>query len=172
MSPFYDCSRGPTSPTYFPMSPALNLTSLGYSPTSPQYSPTSPSFSPMSPWYSPQSPSFSPTSPHYSPISPSFSPASPQCIYSGLLFSLACILKLFHIIAPASPAYSLTSPSWLSFSPAQYQNRTTRSHFDQYSLSWEQNVALPDINSFKSPFCQCSVLPFYNYLLLNHFVDY
>jgi len=78
-SPFYDRSRGPTSPTYSPTSPALNLTSPGYSPTSPRYSPTSPSFSPTSPRYSPQSPSFSPTSPRYSPTSPSFSPASPRC---------------------------------------------------------------------------------------------
>ena len=79
-SPFYDRSRGPTSPTYSPTSPALNLTSPGYSPTSPRYSPTSPSFSPTSPRYSPQSPSFSPTSPRYSPTSPSFSPASPRCM--------------------------------------------------------------------------------------------
>ena len=78
-SPFYDRSRGPTSPTYSPTSPALNLTSPGYSPTSPRYSPTSPSFSPTSPRYSPQSPSFSPTSPRYSPTSPSFSPTSPRC---------------------------------------------------------------------------------------------
>ena len=82
-SPFYDRSRGPTSPTYSPTSPALNLTSPGYSPTSPRYSPTSPSFSPTSPRYSPQSPSFSPTSPRYSPTSPSFSPASPRCMYSS-----------------------------------------------------------------------------------------
>ena len=34
---FYDRSRGPTSPTYSPTSPGLNLTSLGYSPTSPRY---------------------------------------------------------------------------------------------------------------------------------------
>ena len=81
-SPFYDRSRGPTSPTYSPTSPALNLTSPGYSPTSPRYSPTSPSFSPTSPRYSPQSPSFSPTSPRYSPTSPSFSPTSPRCMYS------------------------------------------------------------------------------------------
>jgi len=77
-SPYYD-RRGPTSPTYSPTSPALNLTSPGYSPTSPRYSPTSPSFSPTSPRYSPQSPSFSPTSPRYSPTSPSFSPTSPRC---------------------------------------------------------------------------------------------
>jgi len=82
-SPFYDRSRGPTSPTYSPTSPALNLTSPGYSPTSPRYSPTSPSFSPTSPRYSPQSPSFSPTSPRYSPTSPSFSPASPRCKHSN-----------------------------------------------------------------------------------------
>ena len=90
-SPFYDRGRGPTSPTYSPTSPALNLTSPGYSPTSPRYSPTSPSFSPTSPRYSPQSPSFSPTSPRYSPTSPSFSPTSPR--YS-----------------PTSPSFSPTSP--------------------------------------------------------------
>lgn len=90
-SPFYD-RGGPTSPTYSPTSPRLNLgTSPGYSPTSPRYSPTSPSFSPTSPRYSPQSPSFSPTSPRYSPTSPSFSPTSPR--YS-----------------PTSPAFSPTSP--------------------------------------------------------------
>ncbi|KAI0809109.1 beta and beta-prime subunits of DNA dependent RNA-polymerase [Irpex lacteus] len=77
-SPYYDRNRGPTSPTYSPTSPALNLTSPAYSPTSPRYSPTSPSFSPTSPRYSPTSPSFSPTSPRYSPTSPSFSPASPR----------------------------------------------------------------------------------------------
>ncbi|KAH9045807.1 beta and beta-prime subunits of DNA dependent RNA-polymerase [Lactarius hengduanensis] len=89
-SPFYDRGRAPTSPTYSPTSPALNLSSPGYSPTSPRYSPTSPSFSPTSPRYSPQSPSFSPSSPRYSPTSPSFSPASPRyspskyclCVYS------------------------------------------------------------------------------------------
>ncbi|KAF8972572.1 hypothetical protein BDZ97DRAFT_1901130 [Flammula alnicola] len=70
-SPFYDRSRGPTSPTYSPTSPALNLTSPGYSPTSPRYSPTSPS---------PQSPSFSPT--------PSFSPASPRCELSLIFLSI------------------------------------------------------------------------------------
>jgi DNA-directed RNA polymerase II subunit RPB1 len=79
-SPFFDRSRaGPSSPTYSPTSPALNLTSPAFSPTSPRYSPTSPSFSPTSPRYSPQSPSFSPTSPRYSPTSPSFSPTSPRC---------------------------------------------------------------------------------------------
>lgn len=92
-SPFYDRSRGgPTSPTYSPTSPALNLTSPGYSPTSPRYSPTSPSFSPTSPRYSPQSPSFSPTSPRYSPTSPSFSPASPRCEFyhfTSILMSFA-----------------------------------------------------------------------------------
>ena len=81
-SPFYDRGRAPTSPTYSPTSPALNLSSPGYSPTSPRYSPTSPSFSPTSPRYSPQSPSFSPSSPRYSPTSPSFSPASPRCKYN------------------------------------------------------------------------------------------
>lgn len=87
-SPFYDRGGrgGPTSPTYSPTSPALNLTSPGYSPTSPRYSPTSPSFSPTSPRYSPQSPSFSPTSPRYSPTSPSFSPASPKCKFCRLTF--------------------------------------------------------------------------------------
>ena len=94
-SPFYDRSRGPTSPTYSPTSPALNLTSPGYSPTSPRYSPTSPSFSPTSPRYSPQSPSFSPTSPRYSPTSPSFSPASPRCmcyLFCPSSFSLTFLL--------------------------------------------------------------------------------
>ena len=86
-SPYYDPSaRNPTSPTYSPTSPALNLTSPGYSPTSPRYSPTSPSFSPTSPRYSPQSPSFSPTSPRYSPTSPSFSPASPRCKFLSLTY--------------------------------------------------------------------------------------
>jgi DNA-directed RNA polymerase II subunit RPB1 len=88
-SPFYDRGRAPTSPTYSPTSPALNLSSPGYSPTSPRYSPTSPSFSPTSPRYSPQSPSFSPSSPRYSPTSPSFSPASPRC-----KFDLFCIITL------------------------------------------------------------------------------
>jgi len=36
MSPFYDCGRAPTSPTYSPTSPALNLSLPGYSPTSPR----------------------------------------------------------------------------------------------------------------------------------------
>ena len=86
-SPYYDPSaRNPTSPTYSPTSPALNLTSPGYSPTSPRYSPTSPSFSPTSPRYSPQSPSFSPTSPRYSPTSPSFSPASPRCKFLSIIY--------------------------------------------------------------------------------------
>ncbi|KZT09014.1 beta and beta-prime subunits of DNA dependent RNA-polymerase [Laetiporus sulphureus 93-53] len=98
-SPFYDRGRGPTSPTYSPTSPALNLTSPGYSPTSPRYSPTSPSFSPTSPRYSPQSPSFSPTSPRYSPTSPSFSPASPR--YSPTPAQMS----------PSSPKYSPTSPA-------------------------------------------------------------
>ncbi|KAI0286600.1 beta and beta-prime subunits of DNA dependent RNA-polymerase [Russula aff. rugulosa BPL654] len=93
-SPFYDRGRAPTSPTYSPTSPALNLSSPGYSPTSPRYSPTSPSFSPTSPRYSPQSPSFSPSSPRYSPTSPSFSPASPR---SPALMT--------------SPKYSPTSPT-------------------------------------------------------------
>ena len=86
-SPYYDPSaRNPTSPTYSPTSPALNLTSPSYSPTSPRYSPTSPSFSPTSPRYSPQSPSFSPTSPRYSPTSPSFSPASPRCKFLSIIY--------------------------------------------------------------------------------------
>ena len=102
-SPFYDRSRGPTSPTYSPTSPALNLTSPAYSPTSPRYSPTSPSFSPTSPRYSPQSPSFSPTSPRYSPTSPSFSPASPRCAF---LYSLFWIYTDKHL-------YDLDSPSEL-----------------------------------------------------------
>jgi DNA-directed RNA polymerase II subunit RPB1 len=91
-SPFYDRGGrgGPTSPTYSPTSPALNLTSPGYSPTSPRYSPTSPSFSPTSPRYSPQSPSFSPTSPRYSPTSPSFSPASPRCTCLCLFNVILC----------------------------------------------------------------------------------
>ncbi|KAJ8509443.1 hypothetical protein ONZ45_g8381 [Pleurotus djamor] len=105
-SPFYDRSRGATSPTYSPTSPALNLTSPGYSPTSPRYSPTSPSFSPTSPRYSPQSPSFSPTSPRYSPTSPSFSPTSPR--YSPSMSSFICsyIYSYFHI---SSFCYSFTS---------------------------------------------------------------
>ncbi|KIP01680.1 hypothetical protein PHLGIDRAFT_80265 [Phlebiopsis gigantea 11061_1 CR5-6] len=86
-SPFYDCSRGPTSPMYSPTSPALNFTSPGYSPTSPRYSPTSPLFSPSflptSPWFSLQSPSFSLTLPRYSPKSPLFSPVSPRCKYAS-----------------------------------------------------------------------------------------
>jgi DNA-directed RNA polymerase II subunit RPB1 len=63
-SPFYDHSHAPTSLTYSPMSPALNL--------------SSPECSPTSPWYSPMSPSFSTTSPRYSPLSPSFSPSFPR----------------------------------------------------------------------------------------------
>ncbi|KAF8170369.1 hypothetical protein BJ912DRAFT_1148858 [Pholiota molesta] len=97
-SPFYDRSRGPTSPTYSPTSPALNLTSPGYSPTSPRYSPTSPSFSPTSPRYSPQSPSFSPTSPRYSPTSPSFSPASPR--YSPSKSRNALLSQYLLLIIP------------------------------------------------------------------------
>ncbi|KAL6301005.1 beta and beta-prime subunits of DNA dependent RNA-polymerase [Sparassis latifolia] len=109
-SPFYDPARGPTSPTYSPTSPALNLTSPGYSPTSPRYSPTSPSFSPTSPRYSPQSPSFSPTSPRYSPTSPSFSPASPRyspskCLilcYSGCFTNPFCTRVFYCISFPGS----------------------------------------------------------------------
>lgn len=85
-SPFFDRNRvAPTSPSYSPTSPSMNLTSPAFSPSSPRYSPTSPSFSPASPRYSPTSPSFSPTSPRYSPTSPSFSPTSPRCKYYLLL---------------------------------------------------------------------------------------
>jgi DNA-directed RNA polymerase II subunit RPB1 len=98
-SPYYDPSaRNPTSPTYSPTSPALNLTSPGYSPTSPRYSPTSPSFSPTSPRYSPQSPSFSPTSPRYSPTSPSFSPASPRCKFLSIIHEPLLILFPHQIL--------------------------------------------------------------------------
>ena len=93
-SPFYDRGRAPTSPTYSPTSPALNLSSPGYSPTSPRYSPTSPSFSPTSPRYSPQSPSFSPSSPRYSPTSPSFSPASPRCKSNLFQTSLHALMHI------------------------------------------------------------------------------
>jgi len=100
-SPFFDRSRmGPTSPSYSPTSPSMNLTSPAFSPSSPRYSPTSPSFSPASPRYSPTSPSFSPASPRYSPTSPSFSPTSPR--YSPTSPAL-------HR-SPASPKYSPTSP--------------------------------------------------------------
>ncbi|KAG2066729.1 DNA-directed RNA polymerase II, subunit 1 [Suillus decipiens] len=115
-SPFYDRGRGPTSPTYSPTSPALNLTSPGYSPTSPRYSPTSPSFSPTSPRYSPQSPSFSPTSPRYSPTSPSFSPASPR--YSPTPAQMSPSSPKYSPtspVSPSSPKYSPTSPT---YSPA------------------------------------------------------
>lgn len=157
-SPFYDRSRGPTSPTYSPTSPALNLTSPGYSPTSPRYSPTSPSFSPTSPRYSPQSPSFSPTSPRYSPTSPSFSPTSPrysptspaQLSPSSPRYSPTSPMAspssprysptsptyspASPAYSPASPAYSPTSPAWSPSSPAQ--NVTTRTSY-QHSPSWD-----------------------------------
>ncbi|OAX40478.1 beta and beta-prime subunits of DNA dependent RNA-polymerase [Rhizopogon vinicolor AM-OR11-026] len=147
-SPFYDRGRGPTSPTYSPTSPALNLTSPGYSPTSPRYSPTSPSFSPTSPRYSPQSPSFSPTSPRYSPTSPSFSPASPrspaQMSPSSPKYSPTSPMSpsspkysptspTYSPASPASPAYSPTSPQWSPSSPAQ----NGRSHSYSTSPSWE-----------------------------------
>ncbi|KAG2745504.1 DNA-directed RNA polymerase II, subunit 1 [Suillus brevipes Sb2] len=137
-SPFYDRGRGPTSPTYSPTSPALNLTSPGYSPTSPRYSPTSPSFSPTSPRYSPQSPSFSPTSPRYSPTSPSFSPASPrspaQMSPSSPKYSpTSPVSPSSPKYSPASPAYSPTSPQWSPSSPAQ----NGRSHSYSTSPSWE-----------------------------------
>ncbi|KIK43849.1 hypothetical protein CY34DRAFT_803352 [Suillus luteus UH-Slu-Lm8-n1] len=155
-SPFYDRGRGPTSPTYSPTSPALNLTSPGYSPTSPRYSPTSPSFSPTSPRYSPQSPSFSPTSPRYSPTSPSFSPASPRCrLISPAQMSPSSpkysptspvspsspkysptsptYSPASPAYSPASPAYSPTSPQWSPSSPAQ----NGRSHSYSTSPSWE-----------------------------------
>lgn len=157
-SPFYN-RQGPTSPTYSPTSPALNLTSPGYSPTSPRYSPTSPSFSPTSPRYSPQSPSFSPTSPRYSPTSPSFSPTSPrysptspaQLSPSSPKYSPTSPMAspsspkysptsptyspASPAYSPASPAYSPTSPSWSPSSPAQ--NGTARRHTYQTSPSWD-----------------------------------
>ncbi|KIJ98272.1 hypothetical protein K443DRAFT_680910 [Laccaria amethystina LaAM-08-1] len=161
-SPYYDPSaRNPTSPTYSPTSPALNLTSPGYSPTSPRYSPTSPSFSPTSPRYSPQSPSFSPTSPRYSPTSPSFSPASPRFFVlapthmspSSPKYSPTSPMAspsspkysptsptyspASPAYSPASPAYSPTSPSWSPSSPAQNKNGVGRSHAYQSSPSWD-----------------------------------
>lgn len=108
-SPFY--SRGATSPTYSPTSPALNLTSPSYSPTSPRYSPTSPSFSPTSPRYSPQSPSFSPTSPRYSPTSPSFSPASPRC----KLLASHVLQQFTKFVISQIRQVSLYSPSTKNF---------------------------------------------------------
>ncbi|EGN92710.1 hypothetical protein SERLA73DRAFT_98944 [Serpula lacrymans var. lacrymans S7.3] len=154
-SPFYDRARGPTSPTYSPTSPALNLTSPGYSPTSPRYSPTSPSFSPTSPRYSPQSPSFSPTSPRYSPTSPSFSPASPrspaQMSPSSPKYSPTSPTSpsspkysptsptyspASPAYSPASPAYSPTSPQWSPSSPAQ-NGTANRSHSYSTSPSWD-----------------------------------
>lgn len=158
-SPFYDRSRGATSPTYSPTSPALNLTSPGYSPTSPRYSPTSPSFSPTSPRYSPQSPSFSPTSPRYSPTSPSFSPASPrysptspaQMSPSSPKYSPTSPVSpsspkysptsptyspASPAYSPVSPAYSPTSPQWSPSSPAQ-NGTTHRGHSYSTSPSWE-----------------------------------
>ncbi|KAG9310372.1 DNA-directed RNA polymerase II, subunit 1 [Chiua virens] len=115
-SPFYDRGRAPTSPTYSPTSPALNLTSPGYSPTSPRYSPTSPSFSPTSPRYSPQSPSFSPTSPRYSPTSPSFSPASPRS--PAHMSPSSPKYSPTSPTSPSSPKYSPTSPTYSPTSPA------------------------------------------------------
>ncbi|OSX68017.1 hypothetical protein POSPLADRAFT_1177028 [Postia placenta MAD-698-R-SB12] len=156
-SPFYDRGRGPTSPTYSPTSPALNLTSPGYSPTSPRYSPTSPSFSPTSPRYSPQSPSFSPTSPRYSPTSPSFSPTSPRSPahmspsspkYSPTSPTSPSSPKYSPTspayspaspaYSPASPAYSPTSPQWSPSSPSQQPNGSeNRSHSYSTSPSWD-----------------------------------
>ncbi|EPS95144.1 hypothetical protein FOMPIDRAFT_152872 [Fomitopsis schrenkii] len=146
-SPFYDRARGPTSPTYSPTSPALNLTSPGYSPTSPRYSPTSPSFSPTSPRYSPQSPSFSPTSPRYSPTSPSFSPASPRYSPTSPAQMSPASPKYSPTspaspaspkYSPASPAYSPTSPQWSPSSPAQQQNGSAgHGHSYNTSPSWE-----------------------------------
>ncbi|KAF8907622.1 hypothetical protein CPB84DRAFT_1813483 [Gymnopilus junonius] len=143
-SPLYDRSRGATSPTYSPTSPALNLTSPGYSPTSPRYSPTSPSFSPTSPRYSPQSPSFSPTSPRYSPTSPSFSPASPRSP-AHMSPSSPKYSPTSPMASPASPKYSPTSPGysptspapWSPSSPAHNQNGTARSHAYHSTPSWD-----------------------------------
>ncbi|TFK57734.1 beta and beta-prime subunits of DNA dependent RNA-polymerase [Heliocybe sulcata] len=158
-SPFFDRGRAPTSPTYSPTSPALNLTSPGYSPTSPRYSPTSPSFSPTSPRYSPQSPSFSPTSPRYSPTSPSFSPASPR--YSPTPAQMSPASPKYsptspaHVTSPkysptspayspasptyspASPAYSPTSPQWSPTSPAQQNGSNARNNSYSTSPSWD-----------------------------------
>ncbi|TFK38673.1 hypothetical protein BDQ12DRAFT_683152 [Crucibulum laeve] len=142
-SPFYDRGRGPTSPTYSPTSPALNLTSPGYSPTSPRYSPTSPSFSPTSPRYSPQSPSFSPTSPRYSPTSPSFSPASPRSPAhmspSSPKYSPTSPMAspASPKYSPASPAYSPTSPQWSPSSPAENGAKRNQSSTYQSSPSWD-----------------------------------
>lgn len=161
-SPFYDRGRAPTSPTYSPTSPALNLSSPGYSPTSPRYSPTSPSFSPTSPRYSPQSPSFSPSSPRYSPTSPSFSPASPRYSPTSPALMTPASPKYSPTsptspsspkysptspayspaspaYSPASPAYSPTSPQWSPSSPAQQtqQNGSGRSHAYSTSPSWD-----------------------------------
>lgn len=160
-SPFYDRGHRPTSPTYSPTSPGLNLTSPSYSPTSPRYSPTSPSFSPTSPRYSPQSPSFSPTSPRYSPTSPSFSPASPrysptspaQMSPSSPKYSPTspaspaspkysptspAYSPASPAYSPASPAYSPTSPQWSPSSPAQQENGTNkRNHSYSTSPSWD-----------------------------------
>ena len=116
LSPFYNHSRGPTSPAYSPayspMSPALNLRSPGYSSITPQYSHTSPSFSPtfhvhLSPFYdhsrgttmSPAlnftSPRYSSISPQYSHTSPSFSPTFHVPVYKTLkLYTLLCHLEI------------------------------------------------------------------------------
>ncbi|KAI6107391.1 DNA-directed RNA polymerase II, subunit 1 [Pisolithus croceorrhizus] len=131
-SPFYDRSRGATSPTYSP-TPRYSPTSPSFSPTSPRYSPQSPSFSPTSPRYSPTSPSFSPASPRspaqmspsspkYSPTSP-VSPSSPKYSPTSPTYSPAS--------APVSPAYSPTSPQWSPSSPAQ-NGTAHRGHFIQY----------------------------------------
>jgi DNA-directed RNA polymerase II subunit RPB1 len=161
-SPFYDRGRAPTSPTYSPTSPGLNLTSPGYSPTSPRYSPTSPSFSPTSPRYSPQSPSFSPSSPRYSPTSPSFSPASPRYSPTSPALMTPASPKYSPTsptspsspkysptspayspasptYSPASPAYSPTSPQWSPSSPSQTQQNgsSSRNHAYTTSPSWD-----------------------------------
>ncbi|KAI6141983.1 hypothetical protein BKA82DRAFT_125854 [Pisolithus tinctorius] len=108
-SPFYDRSQGATSPTYFLMSPALNLMSPCYLPTSPRYSPQPPSFIPTSPQYSPTGLSaapaqMSPLCPKYLPTSP-VPPSSPKYSNFSKLFS-----GLLFLPGPVSPAYSPTSP--------------------------------------------------------------
>ncbi|KAL4260389.1 DNA-directed RNA polymerase subunit [Pleurotus pulmonarius] len=154
-SPFYDRSRGATSPTYSPTSPALNLTSpsysptsprQSYSPTSPRYSPQSPSFSPTSPRYSPTSPSFSPASPRYSPTpnmspsSPKYSPTSPASPSSPKYSPTSpAYSPASPAYSPASPAYSPTSPSWSPSSPGhnQQQNGNARKPAYSSSPSWD-----------------------------------
>ncbi|KAJ2926883.1 hypothetical protein H1R20_g10219, partial [Candolleomyces eurysporus] len=149
-SPFYDRTRGATSPAYSPTSPALNLatsptysptspahyspTSPTYSPTSPQYSPTSPGLSPTSPArYSPASPTYSPTSPKYSPTSPGgrMSPSSPQYSPASPKYS-----PTSPTYSPASPGYSPTSPRFSPTSPSQNQNGRPTGHY-QASPSWD-----------------------------------